>query len=431
MSGIQADRSRYLKKLISKKQNGLIKVVTGIRRSGKSFLLFKLYKQWLLESGVAPDHIICVQLDDDAFIAYRNPIALGEYIRSQLADDGQYYVLIDEIQFCKKIKNPHLEGDYITFYEVLNGLLHRHNVDTYVTGSNSRMLTTDILTEFRGRGDEIQMYPLTFEEYRMVSGKEYNDALSEYLVYGGMPYLCHLDSDEDKSSYLKSLFTEIYLKDIIERNDIQNTHELDILMNVLASAIGSFTNPSRISDTFKSNLKLTYDPKTVAKHIKYLKESFVIEEAERYDLKGRRYIGANSKYYFSDVGLRNARIGFRQQEITHIMENLVYNELIARDFLVDVGIVELNSRNEQGKSIQKQLEVDFVAKKGGRTYYIQSAFSMTDPEKAQQELMPLKHIRDSFQKIIISYDLVKQYYDEDGFLNISLKDFLSAESPLQ
>ena len=419
-----AKRQFYLDKLIEKQNNGLVKVITGLRRVGKSYLLFTLYKKYLIESGIKSENIICIQLDDNSFLKLRNPLILSDFINSKITSDEQYFVFIDEIQFCKKIKNPYLEDDFIGFYEVLNGLLHMSNVDTYVTGSNSKMLTTDVLTEFRGRGDEIHVMPLTFAEYYEACEKDYEDALTDYMMFGGMPRLLHLQSDSEKMNYLKSLFNEIYLKDISERNSLRNTHELDILVNVLASGIGSFTNPTKISNTFKTELKLSYDIKTIANHIKFLKEAFVVFEAKRYNIKGRKYIGANSKYYFSDIGLRNARIGFRQQEMPHIMENLIYTELIARGLLVDVGIVEVNKKNENGSNVKKQLEVDFVAKTVHKTYYIQSAYRIDSEEKNMQEIASLKNIKDSFQKIIVHYDRMHEYYDENGFLNICLKDFL-------
>ena len=417
-------RDKYLQLLINSKNNGFPKVITGIRRCGKSFLLKEIYRSYLVNCGVQPDNIVILELDDDRNAAYRNPIELGTYIRSRCRGKNDCYVFIDEIQFCKKIKNPYLEDDFIGFYEVLNGLLHMSNVDTYVTGSNSKMLTTDVLTEFRGRGDEIHVMPLTFAEYYEACEKDYEDALTDYMMFGGMPRLLHLQSDSEKMNYLKSLVNEIYLKDISERNSLRDTHELDILVNVLASGIGSFTNPTKISNTFKTELKLSYDIKTIANHIKFLKEAFVVFEAKRYDIKGRKYIGANSKYYFSDIGLRNARIGFRQQEMPHIMENLIYTELIARGLLVDVGIVEVNKKNENGSNVKKQLEVDFVAKTVHKTYYIQSAYRIDSEEKNMQEIASLKNIKDSFQKIIVHYDRMHEYYDENGFLNICLKDFL-------
>ena len=421
------ERKKYLEQLLNKKDNHLIKVITGVRRSGKSYLLFNLYKQKLLDLGVSSDHIICIQLDDTDFLAYRNPLKLGEYIRSQIKDNLNYYVFIDEIQFCKKVKNPYVENDSVSFYEVLNGLLKHENVDTYVTGSNSKLLSSDVLTEFRGRGDEIHVRPLSFKEFYDYKKGDFEDLLSEYLMYGGMPYVQLLKSDIEKTKYLTSLFDEIYLKDILERYSLKSEKELDTLVNVLASAIGSFTNPSKISATFKSKSNLIYSQKTIANHIGFLKDSFIISETLRYDVKGRKYIGANSKFYFVDTGLRNAKIGFRQFEITHLMENLIYNELLVRGFQVDVGIVEDYSKIN-GRSQRKQLEVDFIAKKGNQTYYIQSAYKLDSIEKEHQEKASLLAIHDSFQKIIITYDRIPRHYDDNGFLRLSLKDFLLNDS---
>lgn len=418
-------RERYQSSMISKMNNGMIKVITGIRRCGKSYLVFTLFKNHLLEKGISRDHILEIALDDDSSIKLRDPIRLGEYIRKKTADDNQqYYVLIDEIQFCRKVKNPYAEGDHITFYEVLNGLLRRKNVDTYVTGSNSKMLSTDVLTEFRGRGDEIHVYPLDFDEYFFAVGGDYYDVLAEYQMYGGLPGAAVLDSPHEKADYLHSLFEELYLKDIIEHNRIKNEEGLETLIDVLASSVGSFTNPTKLSNTFKSRAKITYTAKTIASHIKWLKEAYMISEAKRYDIKGKKYIGANSKYYFTDLGLRNARLNYRQQEPTHLMENQIYNELLIRGYNVDVGIVEKNETGKNGKPCKKQLEVDFIAASGYEKYYIQSAYRMDDKEKEIQEKKSLRNINDSFRKIIITGDNTLPWKDDQGFLIISLKDFL-------
>lgn len=424
---MEIQRDRYLEKLLSKRHNGMVKVVTGMRRCGKSYLLFKIFSDCLRGQGVLPDQIVQVVLDDDQFASLRNPLRLGEYIRSKTTGSNrQYYVLIDEIQYCLGVENPDLPGDFITFYDVLNGLQRRENVDVYVTGSNSRMLSSDILTEFRGRGDRVHVYPLAFSEYYGAKrhGLDFEEAFAEYLTYGGLPRVCLYSADEEKSLYLKNLFEEVYIKDIVQRNGLKSEETIRDLMNVLASAIGSFTNPTRIEQTFKSRLNVTYTSKTIYNHISFLRDSFLVEEARRYDVKGRKYIGTNAKYYFTDTGLRNALLNFRQMEQTHLMENVLYNELLFRGYNVDVGMVEVNERKAEGKNIRRQLEVDFVATKGNKKFYIQSAFSLESEEKARQERRSLHHIDDSFRKIIVTKDRIKPTFDESGFLICSIKDFL-------
>ncbi len=423
----EIQRNAYLARLIAKRHNGMIKVVTGMRRCGKSYLLFKIFVDYLLEHGVQPQQIVQIVLDDDEFASLRNPLRLGEYIRARTeGGNTQYYVLIDEIQYCAKVENPDLPGDFITFYNVLNGLLRREQVDVYVTGSNSRMLSSDILTEFRGRGDQVHVRPLAFAEYYEAkqSSLDFEDAFAEYLTYGGLPRVCLYSSDEEKSLYLKNLFEEVYIKDIVQRNGLKSEEAIRDLMRVLASAIGSFTNPSRIEQTFKSRLNATYTSKTIFNHISLLKDSFLVEEARRYDVKGRRYIGANAKYYFTDTGLRNALLNFRQTEQTHLMENVLYNELLFRGYNVDVGIVEINERVSAAKNTRRQLEVDFVANKGNKKFYIQSALSLEPEEKSRQERRSLSRIDDSFKKIIVTKDRVKASLDESGFLICNVKDFL-------
>lgn len=419
------ERDTYLKTLIGKIDNGMVKILTGIRRSGKSYLLFNIFKTYLLENNIKAENIIEVVLDDDSYIALRNPINLGSYIREKINNNNEkYFVFIDEIQFVAKVKNPYLEGDYISFYEVLNGLLNKGNIDVYVTGSNSKMLSKDILTEFRGRGDQVHIYPLSFSEFYSYCGGDFLDSYDEYSLYGGLPKVALLKSDEDKAKYLKTLYSEVYLKDVIERNNIRKGDELSILTEVLASGIGSYTNSTNLSNTFKSELKVGYEPKSIASHIEYLKDSFLLEEAKRFDIKGRKYIGANSKYYFTDIGLRNAMLNFRQNEPTHIMENIIFNELIIMGYNVDVGIVELTT-TENGKNKKVQLEVDFIANRGQEKIYIQSAYSLAGEEKQKQEKRSLFKINDSFRKIIIQKDSSKSYYDDNGIYIMSLKDFLT------
>lgn len=370
--------------------------------------------------------IIEIALDNDKQAELRNPIVLGEFLRKKIKGRSKYYVLIDEIQYCRDVENPALPGDRITFYNVLNGLLQKDNIDVYVTGSNSKMLSSDILTEFRGRGDQIHVRPLCFREYFDAVKGDFDDAWQNYVTYGGLPKVALMKTDSEKSAYLKNLVDEVYLKDIVQRNNIENEEALASLVNVLSSATGSFTNPTKIENTFKSELGVTYTSKTIFAHLQMLKDAFFLSEAMRYNVKGRKYIGANSKYYFADVGLRNARLNFRQLEATHLMENVIYNELLVRGFNVDVGIVEVNAK-QNGKNVKLQLEVDFVATLGNKKLYVQSAYRMDDIEKQNQEMASLRKIDDSFAKIIVVRDNVKPHQNEDGFMIMELRNFLLQE----
>lgn len=412
-------RDIYLKKLINRMHNGMIKVVTGIRRSGKSYLLFTIFKDYLLSEGVDEDHIISIELDRLENKKYRNPYVILEQIRSQLIDSKDYYIFLDEVQLLDQ------------FEDVLNSLLHIKNVDVYVTGSNSKFLSKDIITEFRGRGDEVHVYPVSFREYMTVFNGDKYEGWSSYVRFGGLPLTVTMNSDEQRVEYLTRLFEETYIKDIIERNHIEKKQELNDLINVLASGIGSLTNPSKIVATFNSVIQSDISLNTVRSYIEYLEDAFIISEANRYDVKGRKYIGTPLKYYFEDVGLRNARLGFRQVEETHLMENIIYNELRVRGFSVDVGVVMKRKRTKAGVQEKKQLEIDFIANQGSRRYYIQSAFSIPDEEKREQEKASLINVGDSFKKIIIVKDVVKPWHDDDGILTISLYDFLLDEKSLE
>ena len=412
-------RDIYLKKLINRMHNGMIKVVTGIRRSGKSYLLFTIFKDYLLSEGVDEDHIISIELDRLENKKYRNPYVILEQIRSQLMDSKDYYIFLDEVQLLDQ------------FEDVLNSLLHIKNVDVYVTGSNSKFLSKDIITEFRGRGDEVHVYPVSFREYMTVFNGDKYEGWSSYVRFGGLPLTVTMNSDEQRVEYLTRLFEETYIKDIIERNHIEKKQELNDLINVLASGIGSLTNPSKIVATFNSVIQSDISLNTVRSYIEYLEDAFIISEANRYDVKGRKYIGTPLKYYFEDVGLRNARLGFRQVEETHLMENIIYNELRVRGFSVDVGVVMKRKRTKAGVQEKKQLEIDFIANQGSRRYYIQSAFSIPDEEKREQEKASLINVGDSFKKIIIVKDVVKPWHDDDGILTISLYDFLLDEKSLE
>ena len=400
-------RDMYLQKLIDRQKNGLIKIITGIRRCGKSYLLDPIYKNYLLSQGVKEDHIIKIDLDERKNNKYLNPDALDEYIRSKIIDKNMYYVILDEIQ---KVED---------FESVLNGFLHIDNVDIYVTGSNSKFLSSDIRTEFRGRGDEIRVLPLSFSEF--ITGYEGNreEAWNEYKTYGGLPRILSQKTNEQKSKYLKDLFERTYLSDIIERHNIQRTDVLDSLVNILASSIGSLTNPKKLSDTFVSSSMKNVSINTITTYINYLLEAFLIEKAERYDVKGKQYISTPSKFYFSDIGLRNARLNFRQQEEDHIMENILYNELLYRGYNVDVGVVEIREKN-----LRKQIEVDFVCNQADKRYYIQSALSLPTREKTLQEERPLMNINDNFKKIIVVKDNIKNWTTEEGITVIGLQEFL-------
>ena len=398
---MEIKRDIYLEQLKIRKNNGMIKIITGIRRCGKSFLLFVLYKKYLLENGVDKDHIIEIALDGIEYEELRDPKKCFQYIKNEIKDEQMYYLLLDEVQFMPR------------FEEVLNSLLRIHNIDMYVTGSNSKFLSSDIVTEFRGRGDEIRIYPLSFAEFYAAFGGDYDDAWNEYMIYGGLPQVVQFSVERQKAEYLKNIFTNVYIKDVVERNKIHNVDEINTLIDILASAIGASTNPTKISNTFKSDRGIIYNNKTISNHIDYLVETFLISKANRYDIKGRKYVGANLKYYFSDVGLRNARLNFRQQEPTHIMENIVYNELLVRGYNVDVGIVDVMAKNVDGKRVRKQLEVDFVVNQGSQRYYIQVAYDMASEEKQTQELNSLRNIPDSFKKIIIINGTKKPWRNDE------------------
>ncbi len=405
-------RDYYLNKLLLKQNNGLIKVVTGIRRCGKSYLLFTLFKKHLLETGVEPDHIIEFAFDSFENKMYRNPDVLYPYIKDQIKDDKNYYILLDEVQLLED------------FESVLNGLMRIPNVDVYVTGSNAKFLSKDIITEFRGRGDELHINPLSFAEFMSVYSGDKYDGWSEYVLYGGLPPVVLLKTEEAKIELLKHLFQETYINDIVGRHKIKNIEEFEELIDILSSAIGSLTNPKKLTDTFKSKKQKTISVNTIKKYLDFLCDAFIVSRAVRYDIKGKHYIDTPYKFYFTDVGLRNARINFRQIEENHTMENIIYNELISRGFNVDVGLVIYSQKSEDDKLIRKQLEVDFVCNKGSKRYYIQSAFAIPDSEKLQQESNSLKRIDDSFKKIIIVKDIMKPRYTEDGILVMNVYDFL-------
>ena len=412
-------RDKYLKDLMNRMHNGMIKVVTGIRRCGKSYLLFHIFKNYLLEQGVPASHIIMIELDQRKNKKYRDPDIILDYIESLLEDDEQYYIMLDEVQMLQE------------FEEVLNSLLHIRNVDIYVTGSNSKFLSKDVITEFRGRGDEIHIYPLTFKEFMEAYDGDIYRGWAEYVVYGGLPLTVTMKTEEQKINYLTKLFKETYLKDIIERHHIEKTQELEDLVNVLASTIGSLTNPPKIEATFKSVIQSTISLNTIRQYIEYLEDAFIIHKSNRYNVKGRKYIGTPLKYYFEDIGLRNARLGFRQVEETHLMENIIYNELRSRGYTVDVGVVEKRGTDENGKAYKNQLEIDFVANLGSKRYYIQSAFSMPTEEKRIQEKASLVRVNDSFKKIIVVKDVVNVTRDEDGIITMSIYDFLLKENSLE
>lgn len=401
----------YLSRIIDRKENGLIKVIPGIRRCGKSFLLFNLFYDYLIESGVKEEQIITIALDDDTFVKYRDPDELSKYIRGKIVNSDMYYILIDEVQYAitkDELKNP----ENIKLYNVLNGLMRLRNVDIYVTGSNSKMLTKDVLTAFRGRGDEVRVYPISFKEYYFFVGGDKFDAYEEYALYGGMPLVLTKRSDAEKMNYLHTLFTEVYFKDIVERYDIELPDVLSELTDDLCSSVGSLTNASKISNTLQTVKNIKVSGATVSNYLNYLIESFLFSNAKRYDVKGKKYFEYPSKYYCADIGLRNARLNFRQQEETHIMENIIYNELLCREYSVDVGVVEI-VETSVGKRSKKQCEIDFVVNKGSKKYYIQSALNVSDPSKLETELRPLKNTKDFFKKIIISKTSMKSWTDED------------------
>lgn len=411
-------RDIYLQKLIDRMNNGMIKVVTGIRRSGKSYILFKIFKNYLINNSIDEKHIITIELDMIENKIYRDPNVILEYIKSKVIDDCKYYIFLDEVQMLNE------------FEGVLNSLLHIDNVDIYVTGSNSRFLSYDILTEFRGRGDEIHIYPLSFKEYMSVYEGDKYQGWADYVTYGGLPLILSMKTDEQKINYLNRLFEETYIKDIVERNKITKIQELNDLINILASSIGSLSNAYKITNTFKSSIHSDISINTIRSYIEYLKNAYIINEANRFDVKGRKYIGSPFKYYYEDVGLRNARLGFRQVEETHLMENIIYNELKVRGFQVDVGLVTKRRMSKEGHNEKIQLEVDFIANQGSKKYYIQSALSLPSTDKVKQEKESLLNIKDSFKKIILVKDIIKVRRDEDGITTMSIYDFLLEENSL-
>ena len=411
-------RDIYLKKLIDKKENEMIKVITGIRRCGKSYLLDPIYKKYLLSTGVKEDHIIKLELDSIENKEYLDATKLYNYVMDKIQDDKMYYILLDEIQ---KVDD---------FESVLNSFLRKKNLDVYVTGSNSKFLSSDIITEFRGRGDEIRVYPLTFREYLPACNKDIDEALKEYITYGGMPYILSRKTDEEKSKYLNNLFNNTYINDIVERNNIQKNEILESLINILASSVGSLNNPLKLEKTFKSKGFKNVTAKTINTYIDYLIDAFMINKALRYDVKGKKYINTPSKYYFTDIGLRNVRLNFRQQEDNHLMENIIYNELLVRGFNVDVGVVEYTTKDKNNKKMRKQLEVDFVCNKGSNRYYIQSAYAIPTKEKMEQEEQSLIKIDDFFKRIIIVENDIKLWRNEKGIVIMGLKQFLLDDNSL-
>ncbi len=427
-------RKQYLDQLVRKKDNGRVKVITGLRRCGKSYLLFSLYRQFLLASGVAEDQIITIILDEIGSARYRDPFALDRYVRERIRDPSRrYYVFIDEIQFVAEIPNPYVDdpGAKLTFTDVVLGLMKIPNADIYVTGSNSRMLSSDVLTQFRDRGDEIRVCPLSFAE---VCGQYQGDhrwAWRDYLTYGGMPMVWGLGSHEERSRYLRDLISRTYIRDVLERYQVRNNAGiLETILNVLASAVGSLTNPCRLSRTFASEHHVRVAPDTISSYIGYFLDAFLIRKAERWDVKGRRHLSTPVKYYFADPGLRNATLAFRQQEETHLMENVIFNDLVRRGFDVDVGVVEQNLRDDAGKKIRRQLEVDFVVNRGDERFYVQSALTVADPEKRAQECASLLRILDSFRKIVVVRDYIRPWQDDNGIRYVGVEDFLLDEDLL-
>ncbi len=416
---MEIKRDLYLDKLIRSMHNGMIKVVTGIRRCGKSYLLFNLFSDYLKTHGVDDGHIIKVDLEDRRNKRLRNPDALLEYIDARIAKEGMHYVMLDEVQWVDE------------FEDVLNSYLKISNVDVYVTGSNSKFLSNDVITEFRGRGDEIKVAPLSFSEYFSVFNGSREEAMEEYMTFGGLPRIATMQTNEEKVKYLHTLFKKTYITDILERYKIKNEEELEELINILASSIGGLINPNKLVSTFKSVKNVSISPNTVSFYLEILQEAFMVEKAIRYDIKGKKYIDTPAKYYFADLGLRNARINFRQHEVTHLMENLIYNELRVREFLVDVGVVVVNTKNEEGKSQRKQLEVDFVCNEGSKRCYIQSALRLPNEEKREQELRSLMNISDNFQKFVITEDLIKRHQDENGVVFMNIYEFLLDKESLK
>lgn len=416
---IEIKRDYYLEQLISRMDNGLIKVVTGIRRCGKSYLLRTLFKKYLLEQGVSEDHIIEMAFDLYDNIEFRDPKVFYPWVKEQLKDGKKYFILLDEVQMLDE------------FVSVLNGLADKKNCDVFVTGSNAKFLSRDIATEFGGRGDEIHMYPLSFSEFMSVYDGHYYDGWNEYITYGGIPIVVLADTDEQKMALLDNLFKETYIRDIASRNKVRNVGEMETLLNILSSAIGSLTNPNKLQKTFKSVNQSKITATTITKYIEYLEDSFLIEEAKRFDIKGKSYIGTPMKYYFMDMGLRNARLNFRQMEVTHSMENVIYNELRKRGYRVDVGNIMIVEPGKNGKTVKKQLEVDFICSKGSKKYYIQSAYSLETEEKMAQEIRPFTKINDSFKKIVITSNTPKPFYNDDGILMMSVFDFLLKQESLE
>lgn len=409
------ERNKYLQELVSCRHNGLVKIITGMRRCGKSFLLFRLFRRFLEDNGVANDHIVEMAFDDYAFKEFRNPDKFYTYVKGRIIDDQPYYILLDEVQMLDE------------FEDVLNGLLHIPNADVYVTGSNAKFLSKDIITEFRGRGYQIHVSPLSFAEFMSVYEGDREDGWNEYLLYGGLPPVVLLKTEEEKVKLLDSLLAETYIIDVVNRNKIKNDSELNDLFKILASGIGGLTNPQRLSNTFQSVKNVSISPATIKKYIECLSDAFLLESCNRYDVKGRKYIGTPLKYYFSDLGIRNALLGFRQQEKTHLMENAVYNELCVRGYSVDVGNVEVSTVDEKGTKVRRMLEVDFVCNRGYKRCYIQSALSLPDTEKMQQETASLLRIYDSFMKYVITGDRIKKYQNDDGIVIMNVLDFLLDE----
>lgn len=415
---MEINRNRYLNTLLRKRNNGLIKIITGIRRCGKSYLLGTIFKNALIDEGVPENHILHMSLDSFENEKYLNPKEFYTWATEKITDNKTYYFLLDEIQLMDR------------FESVLNGLNEKPNVEVYVTGSNAKFLSKDIATEFAGRGDEIHMYPLSFSEFKSVYNRDNQHALQEYMLWGGIP-LVVLAAEEDKAKLLKTLFDETYIRDIIIKHKIRNQRELEDLLNILSSSIGSLTNPEKLMNTFRTVKKSKITANTIAKYIEYCEDSFLIESAKRYDIKGKAYIETPQKYYFSDLGLRNVRLGFRQNEPTHIMENIIYNELKIRGFEIDIGVVPVIEKNEKAMSVKKQLEIDFICTMGMKKYYIQSAYSLPDSTKREQEIRPFIKSGDSFKKIVITNDITHPVYDDNGILTINFLDFLNNESILE
>ena len=423
---MEIQRDSYLKQLISYRFDGLVKVITGIRRCGKSYLLKKLYKDYLLNHQVKEEQIISIELDLAKDVQFRDPLHLSSYIREKLSGTTEeHYLFIDEIQMSDEVPNPYNpEGKKISFYDALNDLRSITNLDVYVTGSNSKMLSSDILTEFRGRSDEIRVHPLSFSEYYSAVGGDKNEAFDDYAFYGGMPLILSRPNELAKMNYLKSLFSEVYIKDIVERKKIERQDILEQILDLLCSSIGSLTNPAKLANTLQSKQGISVSPNTIRAYIGHMEDAFLFSESKRYDVKGKAYFDSPNKYYCEDIGLRNARIGFRQQEMTHIMENILYNELMVRQFSVDVGVVYAREKNEKGNSIRTAREIDFVVNSGGKRTYIQSAYAMPTEEKTEIELRPFSLTGDSFPKILVRRDIGKRWYDDYGVLHINLIDFL-------